>query len=325
MKRFGILLGGFALVVASAMALPSLAAEPEQTASMALPTPAVQPEYAPLGAKACMRCHDEDEPYPVLSILRTPHAQKGDPRTPFAQHQCESCHGASPEHMKAPKEGQLRTPPAVDYGPRQPSPVSVQNHQCLTCHENKLRLHWRGSQHQVRGIGCVSCHDIHTQHDKVLAKATQPFVCFTCHKQQRAEAYMPSHHPIVQGQVVCANCHNPHGSAGPKLLIKNTVNETCYTCHQDKRGPFLWEHPPAREDCRNCHLPHGSVQPRLLRSRPPYLCEECHQEGGHPSNVRSGTGIPPNPGVAQLMLKSCLNCHVNVHGSNHPSGPRFNR
>jgi DmsE family decaheme c-type cytochrome len=284
-----------------------------------------EPEYNPLGAKACMRCHDENEPWPVLSMLRTPHAQIADPRTPFAQHQCESCHGASPQHMEAPKPGQLRAPLTVDYGPRQPSPAAVQNRQCLTCHENKLRMHWQGSEHEVRGVGCVSCHQMHTQHDKVREKATQPAVCFTCHKQQRAEAYMPSHHPIVQGQVVCMNCHNPHGSSGPKMLIKNTVNETCYTCHADKRGPFLWEHPPAREDCRNCHVPHGAVQPRLLRARPPYLCEECHEEGGHPSTERSGTGIPPNPGVAQIVLKACLNCHVNVHGSNHPSGPRFNR
>jgi len=328
MKRLGLLIGGLGLLVASAMAPPSLAAGPDQATPAAMPAPdgaAPGPEYSPLGAKACMRCHDEKEPYPVLSILRTPHAQMADPRTPFAQHQCESCHGASPEHMQAPKPGQLRAPPAIDYGPRQPSPVEVQNRQCLTCHENKLRLHWRGSQHDAAGLACVSCHDIHTQHDKVRARATQPFVCFTCHKEKRARAYMPSHHPIVQGQVVCGDCHNPHGSEGPKMLIKGTVNETCYTCHADKRGPFLWEHPPVRENCLNCHNPHGSVQPRLLKARPPWLCQECHSEPYHPSTLYSGTGIPPTGAAQQLLFKACLNCHSQIHGSNHPSGPRLTR
>ena len=31
-------------------------------------------------------------------------------------------------------------------------------------------------------------------------------------------------------------------------------NETCYQCHAEKRGPFLWEHQPARDDCLD--LPH---------------------------------------------------------------------
>jgi len=70
----------------------------------------------------------------------------------------------------------------------------------------------------------------------------------------------------------CDDCHNPHGALtnngnpllnGP-LLKTNTVNETCYQCHAEKRGPWLWEHPPVRESCLNCHSPHGSNQASLL-------------------------------------------------------------
>ena len=70
-----------------------------------------EPEFNPLGAKACMRCHDENDPWPVLSILKTPHGVAGDSHTPFAAHACESCHGASPQHMEAPAKGQLRISP----------------------------------------------------------------------------------------------------------------------------------------------------------------------------------------------------------------------
>ncbi len=142
---------------------------------------------------------------------------------------------------------------------------------------------------------------------------------------KRAQMFRRSRHPIREGKVVCADCHNPHGSPGPSQLAKNTVNETCYQCHAEKRGPFLWEHQPVREECTLCHDPHGSTQPRMLKVRQPWLCQQCHQEAFHPSTLYSGDDIPPVGAAQQLLMKSCTNCHSKVHGSNHPSGPRFTR
>jgi DmsE family decaheme c-type cytochrome len=129
----------------------------------------------------------------------------------------------------------------------------------------------------------------------------------------------------MEGKVICSDCHNPHGSAGPQQLARNTVNEVCYQCHAEKRGPFLFEHQPVREDCTNCHNPHGTNQPRLLAVREPWLCQQCHGEPSHPSRLYSGTGIPPNGAVEQLLGRSCTNCHSVIHGSNHPSGSHFFR
>ena len=139
--------------------------------------------------------------------------------------------------------------------------------------------------------------------------------------------YRLSHHPVTEGKIACSDCHNPHGSMAPKLLVKPTLNETCYQCHAEKRGPFLWEHPPAREDCTNCHEPHGSNHPSLLVNRMPLLCQQCHMAAFHPSTAY--TGVNASAGVSRLDIhaaaKSCLNCHSEVHGSNHPSGPRLMR
>jgi DmsE family decaheme c-type cytochrome len=109
------------------------------------------------------------------------------------------------------------------------------------------------------------------------------------------------------------------------MLVKATVNETCYTCHAEKRGPFLWEHPPAREDCTNCHTPHGSIHTPLLKARAPWLCQQCHLAPMHPSTAYSGTGVPPRGAAQQILANSCMNCHSQVHGTNHPSGPRNTR
>lgn len=280
------------------------------------------PPYAERGVKTCMQCHDKP---PVTLILHTAHAQSADPRTPFAAHACEACHGPSPEHLKKPPKGEERAPVKVMFGRNSVTPVAEQIKVCLGCHEAGPRMNWKGSQHQFADISCASCHTLHTLKDEVLLKASQPKVCFTCHATQRAQIYLFSSHPIKEGKVVCADCHNAHGSFGPQLLVKGTVNETCYQCHPETRGPFLWEHAPVREDCGNCHAPHGSTQPRLLKVRTPWLCQMCHMEAFHPSTVYSGTGVPPRGVADRLLVKGCLNCHSQVHGSNHPSGVRLMR
>ena len=102
------------------------------------------------------------------------------------------------------------------------------------------------------------------------------------------------------------------------MLRTATPNETCFTCHAEKRGPFLFEHPPVRENCMTCHDPHGSTNRSLLTTSAPRLCQECHSEATHPS-------MPHDPLALYAFNRGCTNCHSQVHGSNSPSGARFHR
>jgi DmsE family decaheme c-type cytochrome len=146
-----------------------------------------------------------------------------------------------------------------------------------------------------------------------------------CHKDVRAETWKNSHHPIREGKMDCADCHNPHGSATPKMIRAASVNDQCYTCHTEKRGPFLWEHPPVRENCVTCHAPHGSNHIRLQRTSVPYLCQQCHANTRHPGTLYDGFRVPtlenPAQGSNRVFNRACLDCHAAVHGSNHPSSP----
>jgi DmsE family decaheme c-type cytochrome len=284
----------------------------------------------------CTRCHDESEPAPILSIYQTRHGVRADARTPT----CQSCHGESEKHLKGDPNVKGRAAPdrLFKKGTYPASDAAVQSEACMACHKSGLRTHWDGSQHQSRDVPCSSCHKVHVKSDPVLTKSTQPDVCYTCHKTQRAETHKISTHPLAAGKMGCSDCHNPHGSTGPKLLIKNNVNETCYTCHAEKRGPFLWEHGPVVDDCTNCHTPHGSTNPTLLKARTPWLCQECHS-GDHGAQQNSGANLAGGANVtangvnplasaaprAQLAARACLNCHVLVHGSNHPAGAKFQR
>ena len=196
---------------------------------------------------------------------------------------------------------------------------------CTNCHRGKSHVGWEGSAHQGSDVACVSCHKLHVARDPVLETRTQAEVCYACHLRQRSDFAKPSAHPVRFGQIGCSDCHRSHGAVGNQLLVKPTLNQTCYTCHAEKRGPLLWEHAPVAEDCSLCHTPHGSIHPAMLSKRAPLLCQQCHSQFGHPSLPPSGTNLPGANPSARLLGRSCVNCHVQVHGSNHPSGVKLMR
>ena len=72
------------------------------------------------------------------------------------------------------------------------------------------------------------------------------------------------------------------------MIKADWVNELCLQCHTEKRGPFLWEHAPVRENCLNCHNPHGSNHDKLLVAKQPYLCQRCHMNTRHPGTFYDG-------------------------------------
>lgn len=278
--------------------------------------------YTEQGTASCLECHDETEERPVLSIFHTAHGVIGDKNSPLGDKSgCESCHGPSAEHADRP-----RTEPGINFGPKWFSSASERSETCISCHSGTARMHWSDSSHQLEDLSCNDCHQTHVNTDPILAKHQQADLCFACHKTQQAESSLPSRHPIKEGKTVCSDCHNPHGSSTMADLIQPSLNETCISCHKEKRGPFIFEHPPAAEDCSECHEAHGSVQASLLTSRPPFLCQQCHMANFHPSLLNDGTGLSGSGQPNRNMLgKSCLNCHAQVHGTNHPSGGRLTR
>jgi DmsE family decaheme c-type cytochrome len=274
---------------------------------------------APTGAALCVTCHDSDD---MPDMRKSAHAFSTDTRAP----DCVSCHGASEAHATSKSS----KPPVPDvtfnkvFGKNAASTTTDRSAKCQSCHDKDAkRAHWVGSQHQNSSVACDSCHKVHSSTDRALVKAAQAELCYACHKQQRAQLSRPSHHPIPEGKMVCTDCHNVHGSAGPKLLTRDSTNATCYTCHAEKRGPFVHQHDPVAEDCSNCHNPHGSVVEGMLKTRAPMLCQQCHTP--HVAGSVGTIGAPMNAltaGKNSATLwqgKSCMNCHSQVHGSNNPN------
>lgn len=276
--------------------------------------------------RQCLTCHDEMEAKPVLAIYQTRHGVRADARTPA----CQDCHGESLAHGKDKKVAKrpLTDIPFAPAGKGLSGALAeARSVPCLKCHENNTARHWRGGGHEIRGLACVDCHTLHTPRDRLLERDSEAEVCFRCHAGIRAETRRPYAHPIASGKLACRDCHDAHGTEGPRLLRQGGVNDTCYRCHADKRGPFLWEHAPAVDNCLNCHAAHGSPHPGLLKTRGPWQCQQCHSAVRHPSTAYSGAQLPGGTGspAVQIALRGCANCHSRVHGSNHPSGARLLR
>jgi len=203
--------------------------------------------------------------------------------------------------------------------------VEQNNSMCLGCHERGQRTYWQGSVHEERGVACTNCHTVMKQVSAraQLRTAFEPDTCFQCHKDRRAQMFRSAHMPMREGKIVCSDCHNPHGSAyqgsSQAMLWTDSINDTCYKCHAEKRGPFLFEHMPVRENCLNCHDAHGTVNQYMLKIARPRLCFECHGTGH--GNAQGVNGFS----FGASMALSCQNCHIAIHGSNSPAGAALQR
>ena len=279
------------------------------------------------GAEPCKLCH----PAQFASFAATKMGALFliGPRNDRERLGCEACHGPAAAHVAS--AGAERLSPVISFAKRDSAPIPQRNAVCLQCHTQGPVALWHGSTHDNRKLACVDCHAVHGGRQKLLAEPTQQQLCTRCHQQIKSALMKASHHPLREEKMMCTNCHNPHGTQAAKLIAANTVNDKCYECHSDKRGPFLWEHPPARESCLNCHTPHGSSHRPLLLVKPPLLCQKCHSNVFHPSTIYALSSADALAGRsvytadAQLFYRGCANCHVQAHGSNHPSGKFLHR
>jgi len=235
----------------------------------------------------------------------------------------------------------LETNHAVMAPPGIPGAEFVGSEECATCHEaivrdfktaTHARLKTQGDN--AKNMGCESCHgpgSLHVQGGgdttKILNPRKSPATCFQCHTEVRAAFQLPHHHPVLEGKISCADCHNPHkgnaikggGTNGPQSVKGGSTmllseNGTCFQCHTAQRGPFVFEHEAIREGCLSCHSPHGSVNQRLLTQRNATLCLKCHFQQ---QDASGKIFIGDSDHSTRLQQGTCWSagCHEAVHCS----------
>ena len=323
--RASVTFAAIAAAIAALLAAPALA----QSSDSQKPADAPQPPV-------CVQCHENAYTW----LAETKHGARSDPRSPFGTgRECQGCHGDATEHLKDP----TKNPIPIKFGKGEAA-AAQQTQVCMSCHGGNRHLaFWDSGRHRQNEVRCNDCHAVHAKPPLGSTMAfTKPaptvsrFVttqrqleyetCNACHKNVQSQLNKPSHHPIVEGKVTCSNCHNPHGALSHAMLKSETVNLQCLSCHEDKRGPYIFQHPPVEETCLSCHSPHGSSHGRLLNEKVPNLCQDCHDWARHPGTAYGGdqgfiripgsTATTPN---TRFVARSCLNCHSAIHGSNAPA------
>ena len=152
---------------------------------------------------------------------------------------------------------------------------------CSTCHISQWAAFNRPYKHRLPE-GAMSCVDCHNPHASFRADALRTSFgnepgCFTCHSDKRGP-FVFEHAPVrLEG---CGACHEPHGSANPRMLVRHEQSLVCLECHSNISVPNpqnakLGGVPPAFHDlrtarfqnCTVCHVKvHGSyVDRELLR------------------------------------------------------------
>ncbi|MCE9639805.1 MAG: DmsE family decaheme c-type cytochrome [Betaproteobacteria bacterium] len=285
-------------------------------------------------AEICKGCHEKY----VESYLTTKHGQQGNRSGP----DCQTCHANATEHAKA---GGGRGVGGVLGFNNKKIAAEKKAAVCLSCHVGNRHLaFWTAGRHAKNDVACNDCHSLHSKPgpgSTIALKHPNPSIspfqttqrqleyetCTTCHKQIRSQLTKTSHHPIIEGKVRCSDCHNPHGALSPGMVKNESVNQLCTSCHADKRGPFMWEHPPVEENCMSCHNSHGSSHTKLLNEKVPQLCQDCHDWSQHPGTAYQGNLGFGGAANTRFVARSCVNCHQEIHGSNAGSarGKRFTR
>lgn len=268
-----------------------------------------------VGDDTCVTCHDTEG----KGLHKTLHGRAQDERTPAGKGQsCESCHGPGKAHADTSDKTKIKRVEAMS--------AREITGTCVSCHSKGPHQDWQGSMHDARNVTCTACHSIHNPKSEKaqLKTATATATCASCHKQEAMKVQRSGHMPLREGKMECTSCHNPHGSPNVRMLkVGNWINESCTSCHAEKRGPFLWEHSAGRENCASCHDPHGSNNDRMLVAKAPMLCQRCHVSSRHPATIYDGTQVANASN--RVVGRSCVNCHSQIHGSNHPGGNLFLR
>lgn len=172
------------------------------------------PSYTEDGAEGCLRCHSGEK---MRAVGQGAHGDAGNPNSPAALHECETCHGEGSIHVSRAHGGR-GFPPLMTFGRGQgTAPRETQLQTCLCCHESgdtgNKPIVFLGSVHDRGPINCSTCHQVHAGQDAMRDRSEQSRTCFRCHRKVKEE------HPPFRGRAVnterarCASCHDVHQPA----------------------------------------------------------------------------------------------------------------
>jgi predicted CXXCH cytochrome family protein len=242
-------------------------------------------------AGACESCHSVTNLGNSVTDTAVAHRSTKDPR--YRDVQCESCHGPGLTHASSPTS--TNRPLASIKADTNAS------NGCGECHtgvhtpfvEEWKQSNAKGLSHSIVQSGtvgntdptCVGCHTAQGFLNQVAPNANYVEKVASTTQITAANAL-----PLV-----CATCHEPHGSGNDRQLrysisAANVDDNLCIKCHQRRADP-------SQVTTRNSvHSPEG---PTLLGLA-----------GWFPPGMSAGDSIIGTHGTPSRNTKLCATCHV---------------
>ena len=194
------------------------------------------------------------------------------------------------------------------------------SNQCLSCHDGTVAVGATVAYGQVTTHGAMNPSDIfgnnmQSSHPFSLALPLKDSIDLAASLVASGKTADPTGAvTLINGNVECTTCHNPHVQAKDPLslnfLVKDSANgQLCLACHdpartmggqvnpladwatsahalsQNKISPsaMLGNYPTVASDaCNSCHAPHNASGPaRLLRGQNEQDCISCHNGGSN--------------------------------------------
>ncbi len=245
-------------------------------------------------AQSCESCHGPGAKHADSADAKDIH-QPAKLAPPEADHICLACHlnnttsfgrimnGHAKETVGCPQCHSIHGTGGRKLVARKATEI---NSQCAACHTSVWAAFQRPYKHRLPegGMSCTDCHNPHADNmpqSMRVSWGNEP-TCFRCHSDKRGP-FVFEHAPVrLEG---CVACHEPHGSANPRMLTRAEVRFVCLECHANTQGP--------------------PNSPSLVVG------------SGPQSTKLNNLGQTP-PAFHNLLLpqfQNCTLCHVKTHGS----------
>lgn len=177
---------------------------------------------------------------------------------------CQACHGTTTTNH----------PPEI-------VPTKADTDYCGSCHTTTLS-EWRKTGHATTDVGCMDCHDPHSQ--KSLFPNPDD-LCINCHREGMGD-YLNDLH--VQKEIGCVDCHAlvippdvpPEDGIVPTGHAFSISPQTCVACHTDTlhAGFTLPGYENGAADAANFHTGEDAASEDTAGAHPLFETEPEAQE-----------------------------------------------
>ena len=249
----------------------------------------------------CENCHSVN--YLGNGSADTLVGYAGSKTTRYEDVQCEACHGPGQDHVNNPEVVANRPIPSLYVTPGSTNGCGA----CHTGDHEPFVDEWAQSAHGIvphfsNGAGNTACQPCHT--GQVALKTTMGVT--TNYKEVNNP--LATQGPSGALTIVCAVCHDPHGSPNKGQLrfpvdTLDVATNLCARCH-DRRAT------PDQTSNRGPHAPEG---PLVIGNS---------DVGWRPPNMTVDR-IYGSHGDTTLNTRLCATCHVDKFTSTDANGVQF--